>query len=100
MAAFLRPGEKRPGAFGVTFDLDAGGSQAVHIFNKNERLALQEQRRRLPAFQHRCLHIICMLCCKPLPSGCMITCEFFATRLQLDAPCKSTMKIQAHSLAT
>ena len=55
MAAFVRPGEKRQGAFGVTFDLDAGASQAVPIFNKNERLALQEQRRRLPAFQHRCL---------------------------------------------
>lgn len=55
MAAFLRPGEKRQGAFGVTFDLDAGASQAVPIFNKNESLALQEQRRRLPAFQHRCL---------------------------------------------
>lgn len=54
MAAFLRPGEKRQGAFGVTFDLDAGGTQAVPIFNKNERLALQEQRKRLPAFQHRC----------------------------------------------
>ena len=53
MAAFLRPGDKRPGAFGVTFDSDAGLSQAVPVFNKNDKLALQEQRRRLPAFQHR-----------------------------------------------
>ena len=58
MAAFLRPGEKRPGAFGVTFDLDAGSTRALPVFNKNERLDLQEQRRRLPAFQHRCLHAL------------------------------------------
>lgn len=62
MAAFLRPGEKRPGAFGVTFDLDAGSSQPVPVFNRNERLDLQEQRRRLPAFQHRCLHALLGLC--------------------------------------
>ena len=55
MAVFLRPGEKRQGAFGVTFDLTAGSSQPAPIFNKNESLALQDQRRRLPAFQHRCV---------------------------------------------
>ena len=73
MAAFLRPGEKRPGAFGVTFDLDAGASQALPVFNKNERLALQEQRRRLPAFQHR--YLLYWLEALPAGSCCSNPCH-------------------------
>ena len=55
MATFLRPGTKQAGAFGIAYDLDRdadrGGSAPV--FNKNEHLAVQDQRRRLPIWQHR-----------------------------------------------
>ncbi|KAK9901246.1 hypothetical protein WJX75_002237 [Coccomyxa subellipsoidea] len=54
MGAFLRPGERQPGAFGISFDSDRDTNAAsVPAFNRNEKLALQEQRRRLPVFQHR-----------------------------------------------
>ncbi|EIE20207.1 putative DEAH [Coccomyxa subellipsoidea C-169] len=54
MGAFLRPGERQPGAFGISFDSDRDKNAAVvPTFNRNEKLALQEQRRRLPVFQHR-----------------------------------------------
>lgn len=51
---FKRPGEVHAGAFGISFaadrDTDAGPSVFV---NKNEALALQEQRKRLPIYKHR-----------------------------------------------
>ena len=53
MSTFLRPGERRPGAFGISFDADRDAGAAVPTYNQNEKLALQEQRRRLPVFQHR-----------------------------------------------
>jgi len=56
MAAFLRPGERQAGAFGVSFAADrsdaAENVQAV-VHNPNERLALADQRRRLPVYKHR-----------------------------------------------
>ncbi len=55
MAVFLRPGQRQAGAFGVSYDADrgdAGGSAGV-IHNPNARLALTDQRRRLPVFEHR-----------------------------------------------
>lgn len=54
MAGFLRPGERAPAAFGLSFDSDRGeAGGAAPIYNKNERLALAEQRRRLPIYAHR-----------------------------------------------
>lgn len=54
MAAFLRPGERQSGAFGVSFDTDRDAAAAsLPTFNHNEKLALQDQRRRLPVYQHR-----------------------------------------------
>jgi hypothetical protein len=53
MSTFLRPGERRPGAFGISFDADRDAGAAVPTYNHNEKLALQEQRRRLPVYQHR-----------------------------------------------
>ncbi|BDA45458.1 probable ATP-dependent RNA helicase DHX35 [Coccomyxa sp. Obi] len=54
MAAFLRPGERQSGAFGVSFDTDRDTAAAsLPTFNRNEKLALQDQRRRLPVYQHR-----------------------------------------------
>ncbi|KAK9844106.1 hypothetical protein WJX81_004664 [Elliptochloris bilobata] len=53
MAAFLRPGERQPGAFGVSFDADRGNAGTAVLHNPNARLALSDQRRRLPVFEHR-----------------------------------------------
>ncbi|KAL4419831.1 hypothetical protein ABPG75_006929 [Micractinium tetrahymenae] len=54
MAGFLRPGERAPVAFGLSFDSDRGeAGGAAPVYNKNERLALAEQRRRLPIYAHR-----------------------------------------------
>jgi len=54
MATFLRPGSKQPSAFGVSFDTDrdAGGAPAP-AFNPRERLAIADQRRQLPIYEHR-----------------------------------------------
>ena len=53
MASFLRPGQQAPSAFGLSFDdRDAAGA-APPVYNKNERLAISEQRRRLPIYAHR-----------------------------------------------
>ena len=55
MASFKRPGELAGSAFGLSFsDRDAGPSGGpAPIYNRNERLALAEQRRRLPIYAHR-----------------------------------------------
>eukprot|EP00887_Chlorella_sp_A99_P002951 scaffold24.g2951.t1 len=53
MATFLRPGELRPAAFGVSFEDRGAAAGAVPVYNKNERLALGEQRARLPIAAHR-----------------------------------------------
>lgn len=54
MAGFLRPGERAPAAFGLSFDSDRGeAGGTAPVYNKNERLALAEQRRRLPIYAHR-----------------------------------------------
>ncbi len=55
MTTFLRPGEKKASAFGLSFevDRDASGAAAPLQYNKNERLAISEQRRRLPIYAHR-----------------------------------------------
>lgn len=55
MTSFLRPGQQSASAFGLAFDVDrdAGGAGAAPVFNKNERLAISEQRRRLPIYAHR-----------------------------------------------
>ena len=60
-ASFRRPGEMAPSAFGLSFaDRGGGGSggggeggAAAPLWNKNTRLALDEQRRRLPTYAHR-----------------------------------------------
>ena len=56
MGPFLRPGERQAEAFGVSFSLDAdrGNASSTVIHNPNARLALSEQRRRLPVHEHRC----------------------------------------------
>ena len=54
MASFLRPGDRRPAAFGVSFDVDRDERGAAPpVYNRNERLAVAEQRRRLPIYVHR-----------------------------------------------
>lgn len=56
MSAFLRPGQKTSKAFGVSFESDREtDAPAPLLYNSNERLALEDQRRRLPVAQHRCL---------------------------------------------
>lgn len=48
MATFLRPGTQKPAAFGLSFDIDRDRDRggAAPVYNKNEHLAVQEQRRR------------------------------------------------------
>lgn len=54
MAGFLRPGQKKGAAFGISFesDRDAAHSTAA-LYNPREHVALQEQRSRLPVHKHR-----------------------------------------------
>lgn len=55
MATFLRPGQQAPSQFGLAFDVDrdTSGPGVAPVFNKNERLAISDQRRRLPIYAHR-----------------------------------------------
>lgn len=57
MSSFLRPGQQAASQFGISFDADrgesSGGGAAAPVWNRNERLALDEQRRRLPIYAHR-----------------------------------------------
>lgn len=54
MSGFLRPGQKRPAAFGVSFDSDRDQSSAASApYNSRGNLALQDQRSRLPVHTHR-----------------------------------------------
>jgi ATP-dependent RNA helicase DDX35 len=57
MSSFLRPGQQAASAFGLSFDTDReageGGAGAAPVYNKNERLAISDQRRRLPIYAHR-----------------------------------------------
>ena len=40
-------------AFGISFSADRDDGSTALLHNPNERLGLQDQRRRLPVFQHR-----------------------------------------------
>lgn len=55
MSRFLRPGAKTSAAFGVAFDTDREASDTgwTISYNPRERLAISEQRRRLPIYEHR-----------------------------------------------
>lgn len=54
MSGFLRPGQKRAAAFGVSFDSDRDqAATAAAVYNSKEHLAVQDQRSRLPVFKHR-----------------------------------------------
>lgn len=54
MSGFLRPGQKRSAAFGISFDSDRDQSNAAATpYNSREHLALQDQRSRLPVYKHR-----------------------------------------------
>jgi ATP-dependent RNA helicase DDX35 len=55
MSKFLRPGERRPAAFGVSFetDRDPTGAPPPQLYNRNERLGIADQRRALPIYEHR-----------------------------------------------
>ena len=54
MSGFLRPGQKRPAAFGISFDSDRDQTAAAAtVYNSREHLAVQDQRSRLPVFKHR-----------------------------------------------
>ncbi|KAG7669128.1 hypothetical protein Ndes2437B_g05251 [Nannochloris sp. 'desiccata'] len=56
MTKFLRPGERRPAAFGVSFETDrdqSGVPLPPLPYNRNERLAIADQRRALPIYEHR-----------------------------------------------
>ena len=66
MAAFLRPGERKAGAFGISFDSDRDAGATVQPYNHNEKLGLQDQRRRLPVYQHRHVALQC-----PGTAACM-----------------------------
>jgi ATP-dependent RNA helicase DDX35 len=60
--AFQRPGSLRSSAFGISFDADrdATGPPPLPQPNLNERLALSDQRRRLPIFAHRTELLYCV----------------------------------------
>lgn len=52
--AFLRPGARQASAFGVSFDTDRDAVAPLPpVYNRNERLEVAEQRRRLPIYEHR-----------------------------------------------
>lgn len=55
MTTFIRPGTQQPGAFGVSYDVDRDRDRlsGAPVYNKNEHLSVQDQRRRLPIHQHR-----------------------------------------------
>lgn len=56
MTAFLRPGASSKSAFGVSFEADKGEpSAAPTVFNANEHLALDAQRKALPIAKYRSL---------------------------------------------
>ncbi|GMH34493.1 hypothetical protein BSKO_02327 [Bryopsis sp. KO-2023] len=59
--AFLKPGTLSGGAFGISFDVDKDPDVSRQVvYNRNERLGLSEQRRRLPIATHRlaCLYAV------------------------------------------
>lgn len=62
--AFWRPGAKKPsGGLPLTAEVDRGGvgdGGNIVVFNKNENLALAQQRERLPIFKCR-THILYLL---------------------------------------
>jgi len=54
MSGFLRPGQKRSAAFGISFKSDRDqAATAANVYNSREHLAVQDQRSRLPVFKHR-----------------------------------------------
>ena len=55
MTGFLKPGTSIKSAFGVSFeaDKDKDGGSAPFVFNANEHLALEAQRRALPIAKYR-----------------------------------------------
>ena len=53
MAGFLRPGDRKAGAFGISFDATARDDSVPVPANRHEHWGLQEQRCRLPMYQHR-----------------------------------------------
>lgn len=54
MSGFLRPGQKRSAAFGISFESDRDqAATAANVYNSREHLAVQDQRSRLPVFKHR-----------------------------------------------
>ncbi|KAA6422608.1 MAG: putative ATP-dependent RNA helicase DHX35-like [Trebouxia sp. A1-2] len=54
MSGFLRPGQKRSAAFGISFESDRDqAANAANVYNSREHLAVQDQRSRLPVFKHR-----------------------------------------------
>ncbi|KAK9828606.1 hypothetical protein WJX72_001006 [[Myrmecia] bisecta] len=52
MATFLRPGERKPSAFGVSFDSDRDGEAALPMPAVPNQ-GLQHQRQKLPVSKHR-----------------------------------------------
>lgn len=51
---FLRPGQTRPAAFGISFDSDRDQTSAAAApYNSRDHLAVQDQRSRLPVHKHR-----------------------------------------------
>lgn len=54
MSGFLRPGQKRAAAFGISFESDRDqAATAANVYNSRDHLAVQDQRSRLPVFKHR-----------------------------------------------
>jgi len=58
MAKFLRPGQRESTAFGVSFETDRDQSgaplpQPPQPYSRNGRLAIADQRRALPIYEHR-----------------------------------------------
>ena len=54
MQGFLRPGQRQQTQFGVAFDADRGGTEAVVAHSADPSLNIQEQRSRLPIHKLRC----------------------------------------------
>ena len=53
-SGFQRPGERRPGAFGVSFVPNPEGDEASHVlpYNKYGHLRINEQQARLPIYAY------------------------------------------------
>jgi hypothetical protein len=54
--SFKRPGEQQHSAFGISFDADRDAQatpSSLSTYNKNEHLAISQQRQRLPVAAHR-----------------------------------------------